>query len=257
MVEGEEDEESYESEFANSILNDNVDDSGTRIELGSHKENPEVIDDDNVNKIKKKNDDRKDETVEKMDDAEEKDNDDHTDHSLIEPQETGSKEIRNEKMQTPIFTPIRSPRKDLSLDKTILEELTTTVSPTTATTSKDLSTPKHKKIYISYKTKIPPGSIAGMCRRRAQIRSHIKNKFITHEFFMKKIREVLDHCNNVVPEMTFAKTNEMIKKEMPRLVNLAVNKDCEINPINIPEKISKEFCHTPKRGLVKNTCLGA
>ncbi|GKA29113.1 hypothetical protein Tco_0715358 [Tanacetum coccineum] len=205
MVEGEKDEELYESEFANSILNDNDDDSGTRIEPGSHKENPEVVDDDNVNKIEKKNDDRKDETMEKTDDAKEKDNDDHTDHSLIEPQETGSKEIRNEKTQTPIFTPIRSPRKDLSSDKTISEELTTTVSPTIATTSKDLSTPRRKKISISYKTKIPPGSIAGMCRRRAQICSHIKNKFITHEFFMKKIREVLDHYNNVVPEMTFAK----------------------------------------------------
>nr|GEW86965.1 zinc knuckle CX2CX4HX4C [Tanacetum cinerariifolium] len=37
--------------------------------------------------------------------------------------------------------------------------------------------------------------------------------------------EVLDHCNNVVPELTFAQTNEMIKEEMPRLVHLAVTKD--------------------------------
>ncbi|GJU75017.1 hypothetical protein Tco_1266422 [Tanacetum coccineum] len=64
---------------------------------------------------------------------------------------------------------------------------------------------------------------------------------------MGKIREVLDHCNNVVPEMTFAKTNEMIKEEMTRLVHLAVNKDREIAPTNVPELISKEFAtHGPK-----------
>nr|GFA16192.1 hypothetical protein [Tanacetum cinerariifolium] len=62
-----------------------------------------------------------------------------------------------------------------------------------------------------------------------------------------KIREVLDHCNNVVSKMTFAKTNDMIKEEMPRLVNLAVNNDREIVPTNIPELISKEFVtHGPK-----------
>ncbi|GKG30877.1 hypothetical protein Tco_0423365, partial [Tanacetum coccineum] len=34
-AEGEEDEESYASEFADSMLNDDVDDSGTKIEPGS------------------------------------------------------------------------------------------------------------------------------------------------------------------------------------------------------------------------------
>ncbi|GKG01093.1 hypothetical protein Tco_0305798 [Tanacetum coccineum] len=144
-------------------------------------------------------------------------------------------------MQTLIPTPTRSQRKDLSSDKTIFEELTTTVSPTTATTCKDSSTSKRKKRPISYKMKILPGSIAGMCRRRGQIWSHIKNKFITHEFFMSKIREVLDYCNNVVLEMTFAKTNEIINKEMSRLVNSAVNKDREVNHINAQEMIFKEF----------------
>nr|GEV70419.1 hypothetical protein [Tanacetum cinerariifolium] len=41
MVKGDEDEESYASEFADSVLNDDVNDSGTRLEPGSHKENPE------------------------------------------------------------------------------------------------------------------------------------------------------------------------------------------------------------------------
>nr|GEU49072.1 hypothetical protein [Tanacetum cinerariifolium] len=56
-----------------------------------------------------------------------------------------------------------------------------------------------------------------------------------------KIREVLDHCNKVLPELTFAKTNEMSNKEMPRLVNLVVIKDREVNHINAQEMIYKEF----------------
>ncbi|GJX79465.1 copia protein [Tanacetum coccineum] len=54
-----------------------------------------------------------------------------------------------------------------------------------------------------------------------------------------KSRKFLNICNKVVPELIFAKTNEMINKEMPRLVNLAVNKDPEVDPINVQEMISK------------------
>ncbi|GJY52844.1 hypothetical protein Tco_0444508, partial [Tanacetum coccineum] len=217
MVEGEEDEESYASEFADSMFNDDDDDSDTRIEPLSHKENLKVVDEDEVNdKVKK--DEKKNDDAEKMDvAAKEKDNDDHIDHTLVG---SGSMETRNDQMQTPIPTPTRSPRKDLSSDKTISEELTATVSPTTATTSKN----KSKRGFTCNKTKILLGIIADMYKRR-----------------------VLDHCKNVVPEMTFAKTNEMIKEEMPRLVNLAVNKDREIAPTNVPELISEEFAtHGPK-----------
>ncbi|GJR32108.1 hypothetical protein Tco_1108340 [Tanacetum coccineum] len=104
-------------------------------------------------------------------------------------------------MQTTIPTPNRYPRTYFSSDKTISKELTAIVSPTTTTTSTDSSIPKRKKRSIPYKTKILPGSIAGMCRRH----------------------------------------------EMPHLVNLAVNKDHEVDPINVPELISNEFAiHGPK-----------
>ncbi|GKG31846.1 hypothetical protein Tco_0426796, partial [Tanacetum coccineum] len=67
-----EDEESYASEFVDSILNDDVDDSGTRLEPGSHKENPENVtdDDDEIAKEKKDKEIKKEmniEDVEKMD----------------------------------------------------------------------------------------------------------------------------------------------------------------------------------------------
>ncbi|GKE29752.1 hypothetical protein Tco_1445136 [Tanacetum coccineum] len=57
MVEGEEDEESYASEFSDSMLNDDVDDSGTRIEPESYKEHPENVNDDDEEIEKEKKDD--------------------------------------------------------------------------------------------------------------------------------------------------------------------------------------------------------
>ncbi|GJY01996.1 hypothetical protein Tco_0360148 [Tanacetum coccineum] len=241
MVKGEEDEESYASEFSDSMFNDDADDSGTRIESVSHKENAEVVSDDVVTE---KKDEETNENVEKKDDTvEEKDNDDHIDHTLVGSHATGSMKPRNKQIQTPIPTPPRSPRKESSSDKTISKELTATVSQIAATTSKA----ERKKGFTFHKTKILPESIAGMSRRYGQIRSHIKKKFVTHDFFMGKIREVLDHCNKVVPELAIAKTNEMIKEEMPRLVHLAVTKDQEITSINVPELISNELAtHVPK-----------
>ncbi|GJW75139.1 hypothetical protein Tco_0134509 [Tanacetum coccineum] len=157
MVEGEEDEESYASKFDDSMFNDD-DDSGTRIKPRSHKENPEVVDDDEVN-AKEKQDEKKDDDAKKTDDAaEEKENDDHTDHTLVGTHATGSMETRNGQTQTTIPTPNRSPRKDLSSNTTISEELTAPVSPTIATTFKT----KSKKGFTLNKTKILLGSIVGM-----------------------------------------------------------------------------------------------
>nr|GEW17152.1 ribonuclease H [Tanacetum cinerariifolium] len=207
MVEGEEDDESYASDFGDSMLNDDVDNFGTRLELMSHKENPEVVDDDDdvMNAIEKKDN----EDVEKKDDVTKKKNNDAM----------GSMETRNEQMQTPIPSPNRSHRKDLSFDKTISKQLMTIGSPTTATTSKHSSK---------------------LCLTRQRF---------FQEVFMAyggDIKEVLEHCNNVVPELMFAK-NEMFKEEMPRLVDFAAQKDQDITSTSVPELISKEFTtHGPK-----------
>ncbi|GKF39988.1 hypothetical protein Tco_0120049 [Tanacetum coccineum] len=67
---------------------------------------------------------------------------------------------------------------------------------------------------------------------------------------MGKIREVIDHCNKVAPEMTFATTNEMIKEEMTRLVNRAVNRDRKVDSINVSELITKEFA-TPGPKMIE------
>ncbi|GJZ79777.1 hypothetical protein Tco_0644614, partial [Tanacetum coccineum] len=80
--------------------------SSRKSQPGSHKENPEVVDDDDDNAREKKDD------------------------------TMGSLEIRNEETQTTIPTPIRSPRKSLSSDKNIFQELTDIVSIPITTTSK-------------------------------------------------------------------------------------------------------------------------
>ncbi|GJY92997.1 hypothetical protein Tco_0508779 [Tanacetum coccineum] len=176
MVEGEEDEESYASEFADSIFQDDDDNFSNRIEPGSHKEHPENIDDDDDETEKEKKDDKKDD--DKANNDENKD-------------EIGSVETRKEKTQTPILSPTRSPRTNLSLDKTLSKELTTTVSPSTATTSKDKrkTKSKSKARSTSIKSKILPGSIIGMCRRCGLIRKHLKSTFVTNEFFMGKFEK--------------------------------------------------------------------
>ncbi|GJT15722.1 hypothetical protein Tco_0874428 [Tanacetum coccineum] len=193
LVKGDEDEESYASVFTDSVLNDDVDDSVTRLEPRSHKENLVKVDDDDV-EIKKEKKDDKEIDKEKKDDVD------------IEKE-------KKEQKQTPIPSQTRSPRIVSFSDKTVSEELTATTSTTIATTSKASSTTKCKKQSISF----------------------------------SKICEVLDHCNKVVPDTTFTKTKEMITQEMPHLVNLAVNKDHEVDPIKAKEMIAKEFAtHGPK-----------
>ncbi|GKB56824.1 hypothetical protein Tco_0913010, partial [Tanacetum coccineum] len=85
-----------------------------------------------------------------------------------------------------------------------------------------------------------------MRRRRGKIRKHLKTTFVTNEYFQEKMREIPDLLKNLVPEITIAKTNEMIK-EAPRLVDLAIKRDRETAPTNVHELISKEFAtHAPR-----------
>ncbi|GKE44664.1 hypothetical protein Tco_1471948, partial [Tanacetum coccineum] len=238
LVDGDDDDESSASAFADSVLNDDGDDIGSKLEPGSHKEYPEHVSDDDEMK-------KKDEEVEKeieveeiiketnVDDTSAKKNEDVvTEKEVVDM--SGSQEIRKEQTQTPIPSPIRSPRNDLSSDNIIFEELADTVTPTTATSSKTPSTTTRQKKSFTAKTRRLPGSIAGMCRRRGLIRSYIKNKFITQEFFVEKIKEVIQHFN----------------------------KDREVSPVDISGMVSKEFAaHGPKlieelfRKHMQNTTL--
>ncbi|GJY70480.1 hypothetical protein Tco_0474183 [Tanacetum coccineum] len=118
------------------------DDSKDKIEPESHKDNPEVVDDD-------------DNETEKKDD------------------EMGSLEIRNKETQTTIPTPIRSPRKSLSLDKNIFQELTDTVSITRA--------------------------LHRMCRCQGYMIQDMERKCVTTTKFWETHNKIDDILHEVVP----------------------------------------------------------
>nr|GEX80825.1 integrase, catalytic region, zinc finger, CCHC-type, peptidase aspartic, catalytic [Tanacetum cinerariifolium] len=117
----------------------NDDESGDRLEPGSHKEHPKIVDDD-------------DDKVEKRDD------------------DLGSLEIRAEETQTTIPTPPSSLRKILSSDKKVDQELTNAVVIPTTITSKR----SHSKHRISSKYSHLPGALRRMCKRQGDddIHSH-------------------------------------------------------------------------------------
>ncbi|GKF07428.1 hypothetical protein Tco_0041652, partial [Tanacetum coccineum] len=108
------------------------DDFEDRIEPGSPKDNPEVVDDDD------------DKEREKQDD------------------EIGSLEVRNEETQTKIPTPLSSPRKILSSDKETFHELTDIILNPNIITSKHSQVKKR----ISSKYSHLPGALRRMCRRQ-------------------------------------------------------------------------------------------
>nr|GEZ97799.1 hypothetical protein [Tanacetum cinerariifolium] len=155
-----------------------------------HKENPEVIDDD-----------------EKNDDVGDKDNDDHTNHALVGTQEIGS--LESKQMQTPIPTPPRSPRINVSLDKNIVQELTDIVSPSTTTRSKD----PHKKRRISRKYSYLPRALLKMCRRQGYMIRDIERKCVTTGEFWKFYRKV----DQVLHEILMMKSNLQDQANDPAL----------------------------------------
>ncbi|GJT86074.1 hypothetical protein Tco_1067791 [Tanacetum coccineum] len=210
VVEGEKDEESYADKFAASMLHDDVDDSRDKIKPESHKEHPEVVDDDE-NKEEKKN--------EKKDDV------------------MGSLENRNEKMQTPIPTTPRSPRINLSSDKNIAQELTDTVSLSTATTSKD----PHKKKCISSKYSHLSGALRRMCRRQGYMIRDMERKCVTTDEFWKVHGKVDQVLYEIVPQLLERATNDLTKGNLKRVVADTVIQERDAFHSEVHDLISNEF----------------
>ncbi|GJW20172.1 hypothetical protein Tco_0030794 [Tanacetum coccineum] len=189
---------------------DNDDDSDNRIEPRSQKEHPEIVVDDDKNEKEKKDDDNDDDDV----------NDGHTDHTLDRTQEMGSLEIRNEKIQTLIPSPHRSPMTNLSLDKNLSRELTDSISPTTATTSHDPS--KSKRISNKY-THIP-GALRRICMHQDIMINQTEKKFI---------------ASNA--------TNDIIENNLLKFLVGTIMKERDTFQETVPDLISKEFVdHAPK-----------
>nr|GFA07192.1 hypothetical protein [Tanacetum cinerariifolium] len=178
--------------FVDTVLNDNDDDTGSKLEPGSHKEHPKYVSNDDEMKKKDEEVEKEKEVVKIMKETNVDDTSAKKNEEVVMEKEVidmpGSQEIRNEQKHIPISSPIRSPSNDLSSDKTILEELANTNSPTTTTSSKTHSTTTRQKKSFTLKTRFLSG---------------------------------------------ITMTNEMLKKEMPRLAKLAVNKDQKVSSVDI------------------------
>nr|GEW76099.1 hypothetical protein [Tanacetum cinerariifolium] len=196
-----------------------------KIEPKSHKETLKVVVDDDMNKKEEKKDDKKDENetknddVKQTDDAKKKDNDDHIDHTLVETQVTNSLDNRAEKMQTPIPTPPRSSRINLSSDKEIFQELTKTVSPSTTTISKD---PQPKRRISS------------------------KKRVTTSEFW-KSHNKVDKVIHDIIPKIAERATNDLIEGNLKRMIADTIIQERDAFLAEVPALISNEFAvHAPK-----------
>ncbi|GJS49470.1 hypothetical protein Tco_0599591 [Tanacetum coccineum] len=194
------------------IFQDDDDDFSNRIELGSHKEHLKTVDDDDENEREKKDDDNDDDV-----------NDDQTDHTLDKTQETCSFKTRNEKMQTPIPLPHRSPRTNLSLDKTISKELTDTVSPLTFNCH-----------YIS---------------RSKQNKTYFQQKFVTNRDFEAIQKNVNNVLHDAIPKIASNASNDIIEDNLPKFIVEVVMKERDTFQYTVPALISKEFVDHMKRSL--------
>ncbi|GJZ75177.1 hypothetical protein Tco_0639642 [Tanacetum coccineum] len=189
------------------------DDSGTSIEPESHKENPKEVDDDDEEEEKK--DDKKND--------DDDDNDDHDYHALVRTRRTCSSKIRNKKMQTPIPSPLRFPRKDLSSDKAIAEELTVSVSPTPAT----LFQRRAKLISKKY------SHILVALRRQGFMIKQMEKKYVTNREF-QDIKERVDKVlHDIVPKIASNATNDLIDDNLPRVVADAMKTDLQDQVVDL------------------------
>ncbi|GJW47502.1 hypothetical protein Tco_0079148 [Tanacetum coccineum] len=157
------------------------DDSEDRLEPGSRRENPKYVDDD---------DDDDDDDEEKVDEEKDVNN--------------GSLETRTEEMQTPIPTPPRSLRINLSSHKNITQELTDIVLLPTETTSKT----SHSKRRISSKY------------------SHIPVDRVLHE---------------IVPQLAEKATHDLIENNLKPSIAATIIKDRDAFHSEVPDLVSQEF----------------
>ncbi|GKB55459.1 hypothetical protein Tco_0906212 [Tanacetum coccineum] len=170
----------YETVFVIVVEGETYDDdSKDRLDPESHKENPKYVDDDD--------------DEEKVD--EEKDVD------------MGSLETRTEEMQTPIPTPPRSPRINLSSDKNITQELMDTDPLPTVTTSKN----PHSKRRISSKYSHLLGALRRMCRRQGYMIQNIERKCIITKYFWKTHKKVDRVLHEIVPQLAEKATDDLIE----------------------------------------------
>nr|GFC30925.1 hypothetical protein [Tanacetum cinerariifolium] len=149
----------------------------------------------------------------------------------------GSLEARTEKMQTPIPTPLRSPRINLSSKKNIDQELTNIVSPSTTTTSQD----PHKQRCISKTYNHLPGVLCKMCMRQGYMIKNMGRKCVTTDEFWKVHQKVDQVLQEIVPQIDERATNDLIKINLKPMVANTIMEDRDAFQAKVPALISNEF----------------
>ncbi|GJW84220.1 hypothetical protein Tco_0157365, partial [Tanacetum coccineum] len=187
---------------------DDTDDSDDRSEPEIHKENPEHVDDDDEEKVDEKKYD-----------------------------EMGSLEIRAEEMQTPIPTTPRSPRTILSSDKNITQELTDTVSPPTATTSKN----PHFKRRISSKYSHLSGVLRRMCRRQGYMIKNMERKCVTTKYFWKTHKKVDRVLHEIVPQLAERAIYDLTENNLKPSIAATIIKYRDAFRSEVHDIVSQEF----------------
>ncbi|GJX16632.1 hypothetical protein Tco_0217464, partial [Tanacetum coccineum] len=188
------------------------DDYEVRIEPVSHKENPKfVVDDD--------------------DKAEEKKSDD-----------MGSLEIRNEETQTTIPTPLSSPRKILSSDKKIDQDLTNVVSIPTTTITKHSQVKKR----ISSKYSHLLCALPRMCRRQGYMNQDMERKCVITAKFWETHNKIDEILREVVLQIAENVTTDLIEYNLKPCIANTIIEDRDAFRLEVPALVSQEFnAHAP------------
>ncbi|GKA57576.1 hypothetical protein Tco_0756764 [Tanacetum coccineum] len=147
-------------------------------------------------------------------------------------------------------SPPRSPRNDLSLDKTITLELTAYVLLTPTTSSQD----RRKSKLISKRHSHIPGALHRICRRQGFMIKQMEKKYVINLEFQGIKERVDDVLHDIVPKIASNATNDQIEDNLPRIVadadawveDTIIDEDEVILEDETPELI-EEFHNVDKR----------
>ncbi|GJS65289.1 hypothetical protein Tco_0679853 [Tanacetum coccineum] len=151
--------------------------------------------------------------------------------------DTGCLTTRTEEMQTPIPTPPRSPRINLSSDKNITQELTDIVPLPTVTTSKT----SHSKRHISSKYSHLPSAFRRMCRRQAYMIQNMERKCVTTNYFWKTHKKVDRVLYEIVPQLAKKATDDLIENNLNPSIGATIIEDRNAFHSEVPDLVSQEF----------------
>ncbi|GKA83823.1 hypothetical protein Tco_0805418 [Tanacetum coccineum] len=165
----------------------------------------------------------------------EKDDDDPEDRLEPESHKENPEHVDDDdnEEKTPIPTIPRPPRKILSSDKNIVQELTNTALTLTATTSKD----PHSKTRIPNKYSHLLGALRRMCMRHGYMVKNMERKCVTIDEFRKVYKKVDQILHKIVPQIAET-ANDLIENNLKMCIAETIIKDHDSFQDEVPTLIS-------------------